>query len=168
MTISPVDLRAGQLIRVRGRITYSRLAAVIDGDELAEVIAQAKARVLLHPTPVPYTSISLVNAEILSADPKTMTLEEQYVQQRVRVISRGQNTGKNGLRVINKGRRLPKIYAIDPSGMDGLSPIKLERDLANGLDVTLVLKTFTSGSYTARGLSLRQVHLNEAPRYATV
>ena len=168
MPISPEDLRAGQHIRVSGRITYSRLAAVITGDALAESIAKAKARGQIHPTTVPYTSISLVNAAVLSTEPKPLTLEEQYVQQKLRVISRGQNTGKKGLRIDSKGPRLPKIYVMDPEADGGMSKVKLERELANGLSVTLVLETFAAGDYAARGLALRRVLLNEPLRYAKI
>lgn len=163
MAIPAARLRPGQQIFVRGKLTFSRLASLIDGEALTRRIKQERDRGSLYPTEVPHTTLSIVDAEVLYADANAPTQEEQYVAEKFYSLKSGDNAGKLGYGIDNKSKILPTVLA--PNGDGTFSQLKLERDLASGLTVTLVLQVFTSGQYANKGIGLQQVVLMEEPQY---
>lgn len=163
------QLRSDQTIFVRGRISFSRLTKHIDGEELAKSIAAARARGSKYPTTKPHTTISLIDAAVVPANAQAPTLEEIFVQNRVYTVKSGDNAGKAGFSIDDKSPNLPPVFepipANEQDGSGSHRQLVLDRDLDSGLDVTLVLRTFTQGDYANKGLGLQQVILNEAPRY---
>jgi hypothetical protein len=166
MSIIPAErLREGQQIIVRGRVSFSRIAQVIDGPALQRSIEQARARGSLYPTTVPHTTINLVDAQVIPADPANATPEEQFVQEKIFPVKSGDNAGKQGFSIDNKSTFLPTVLELDPENPGTYRQLILERDLASGMDVTLVLQVFKPKGYEKRGLGLQQVVLNEPVRY---
>ena len=167
MTIAAENLTEGRTILVRGRTSYSRLAALIEGEQLTMRVKQARERGSLYPTTEPHTTISLINAQIMLDNPANPSLEEQFVQEKIYTAKSGDNAGKPAFSIDNKGSFLPIILEADPDGPAGsYRQLVLERDLASDLDVTLVLETFASKSgHAKKGVGLRQVILNEPVRY---
>lgn len=165
MAIPAERLREGQQILVRGKISFSRLASLVDGEALAKSITQARARGALYPTDVPHTTVSLVDVQVAFADPAAPTQEEQFVQERIYTVKSGDNAGKQGFNIDNKSSFLPTVLEADPENPGQYRQLVLERDLASGVDVTLVLQVFKPVKYEKRGLGLQQVVLMEAPRY---
>ncbi|MET0885811.1 MAG: hypothetical protein ABWX92_05105, partial [Mycetocola sp.] len=70
-----------------------------------------------------------------------------------------------GFNIDNKSTFLPTVLEMDPANPGQYRQLVLERDLATGVDVTIVLQVFKPAAYEKRGLGLQQVVLNEAPRY---
>lgn len=165
MTVNSSDLRDGQQIVVKGILSFSRLAKVIDGKELADRVAAERARNVKFPTDKPHTTITIVDAEVLPANPAAATLEEQYVHERIFQYKKGDNAGKNALTVDNKGSYLPVVLAPSETTPGTYEQVKLERDLASGIPVTLVLNIFGSQGYANKGVGLQQVVLHEAVKY---
>lgn len=168
MTVPAERLREGQQIFVRGKISFSRLAKLVDGPALAKSIEQAKKRGSLYPTTVPHTTINLIDAQVLAADGTTYTPEEEFVASQIYSVKSGENQGKQGYGIDNKSTYLPTILEpVTPTAEDPSThrQLVLERDLATGVDVTLVLQVFKPKDYEKRGIGLQQVILNEAPRY---
>lgn len=164
MTIAAENIRPNQTILVRGKLTFSRLASLIDGDELQRRIAQQRQRGSLYPVDKPHTTISVVDAKVLAEDPNNPTLEEQYVAERTYTVGKGENTGKRGFNIDDKSRSLPVILEPNPDKEGTYRQVILESDLASNLDVTLVLETFDSG-HPKKGLGLAQVVVNEPVKY---
>lgn len=163
MSIPAERLREGQNILVRGKISFSRLAAHINGAELERSIANAIKRGSLYPTKKPHTTISLIDAHVVPLDANNPTIEEQFVAEKIYVTKTGDNAGKRGFSIDDTSPNLPQVFA--PSGHGTHKQIVLEGDLDSGLDVVLVLRTFKSGDYAKRGLGLSQVFLQEDLRY---
>ena len=164
-SISATQLREGQIILVRGKTAFSRLARVIEGEALTKRVAEAKARGQLYPTSVPHTTISLSDAQVVYADPSAPTPEELYTSEKTYDIKKGENAGKKGFSVDNRGNFLPVILEQDPDNPGEHRQLVLPQDLAVGLDVTLVLNVFASGDYANKGLGIQYVILNEPVRY---
>mgnify|MGYP001285168562 CR=1 FL=1 len=159
-------LREGSQILVRGKISFSRLARLIEGEALTKSIEQARARGALYPTTVPHTTINLVDAQVLPADPANPSPEEVFVHEKLMyAVKSGENAGKQAFGVDNKSAYLPTVLEQDPENPGQYRQLILERDLATGLDVTVVLEVFKPAGYEKRGIGLQQVVLNEAPKY---
>jgi len=165
MTIPAERLREGKQILVRGKISFSRLAQLVDGDALVKSIEQARKRGVIYPTTVPHTTINLFDAQVIPADSAVATLEETFVHEHLYVIKSGDNAGKSGYSIDNKGNYLPTVLEQDPANPGQYRQLQLERDLAGGIEVTLVLQVFKPATYEKRGLGLQQVVLNEPVRY---
>lgn len=166
-TIPAERLREDQTVIVRGHISYSRLAKLIDGAELVRSIESARKRGSLYPTDKPHTTISLVDARVVPLTPGSPTLEEQYTAEKLYQVKSGDNAGKTGFSIDDKSPNLPPVFEPHDDGKGGTEhrQVILEQDLDSGLDVTLVLRTFQSGGYAKKGLGIQQVILNEPLRY---
>lgn len=165
MTISAAQLREGQQILVKGKTSFSRLASLVEGQALQKSIEQSKARGSLYPTTVPHTTINLVDVEVLAANPAAPTPEEQFVHEKTYTVKQGDNAGKVGYSIDNKSTYLPTILEQDPENPGQYRQLVLERDLAGGLEVILVLQVFKSGDNANRGIGLQQVVLQEPVKY---
>lgn len=165
MSIPAERLREGQQILVRGKVSFSRLAQLIEGEALERSIAQALQRGSLYPTRKPHTMVNLVDAQVLVANPANMTPEEQFVQEKIYPVKSGDNAGKAGYGIDNVSTYLPTVLEADPETPGTYRQLVLERDLASGMDVTLVLQVFKPKGYEKRGIGLQQVVLNEPVRY---
>lgn len=165
MGISAESLNPNQTIVVRGKLSFSRLARLIEGDALTKRIAEQKKRGSLYPTDKPHTTISIIDAVVEFADPANPTREEQYVQQEKLYTSKsGENQGKVGFNIDNKSNSLPQVFEKNEDG-SGYHQVVLANDLASGLDVSLVLNTYASGDYAKRGIGLQQVFVHEPLKY---
>lgn len=160
-TVSASQLRPNEIIVVRGKVSFSRLARVIEGEALAERIKNSKSQ---YPTTVPHTTISLFDAQVIPANPAAPTPEEIYVSEKFYTIKSGDNAGKTGFGLDNKGTFLPIVLEQDPDNPGQYRQLVLPQDLATGVDVTLVLNVFASG-YSNKGIGIQQVVLNEPVRY---
>lgn len=165
MTIKATQLREGQTILAKGFLSFSRLSKVIDGKELADRVAAEKARGIQYPTDKPHTTITIVDAQVEPANPQQATPEEQYVHERIFQYKKGENAGKNALTVDNKSTYLPVVLAPSETSPGTYEQVTLERDLASGLPVTLVLNIFGSQGYANKGVGLQQVVLHEPVKY---
>lgn len=164
-TISAESLRADQYVLVRGHTSFSRLARLIEGPELEKRAAEGAARGQQYPTNVPHTTISLVDPEVVFEDPNAPTQEELYVQGKFFQLNKGVNAGKTSFSIDNKSTNLANVFEPDPDNPGSHRQLILDSDLATGLDVTLVLRTFKPKSHPKKGLGLQQIILHEAPRY---
>ena len=165
MSIPAERLREGQQILVRGKVAFSRLTALITGDELVKSIERARKRGSLYPTEQPHTTISLVDPVILFADANAPTQEEQFVSERIYVGKSGANAGRGAFSIDSTSPYLPTVLEQDPGNPGSYRQLVLERDLDTDMDVTIVLQVFKPKTREKRGLGLQQVILNEPVRY---
>lgn len=165
MSIPAERLREGEQILVRGKVSFSRVAKLIEGEALTKSIEQARQRGSLYPTTVPHTTINLVDAQVLPANPAAASVEEQFVHEKIFTYKNGDNTGHTGFGVDNKSNYLPTVLEMDPENPGQYRQLVLERDLASGLDVTLVLKVYKPAGYEKRGLGIEQIVLHEPVKY---
>ncbi|MDP9903179.1 hypothetical protein [Arthrobacter bambusae] len=163
-TVPAERLKEGSVILVSGNLTFSRLAAPISGQALAESVARQKAQGRLYPTTAPHTTVTLTNARVIISDPSGVpTPEETFVQESLYTSKSGDNAGQIGYSIDNTGAILPTVLERNEDGT--YSQIILERDLAPGLDVTLVLNVFKPKDYEKRGIGIQQVLVNEPVKF---
>lgn len=162
-TVSASKLTENTSVFIRGKLAFAVLARVIQGEELA-ASDQRKVKNGMSPVGRPHTTATITNAEVQFADPNNPTIEEQFVSERRYNSTMRPETGPN-YSIDSKGSNLP-IIAIPSAAGDGTyDQDETGRELAQGLDVTLVLRVYKPKDFNNRGLALDQVIVHEAPRY---
>ena len=160
-SVSASELTEGELVLVRGKLGFSRLTRLIEGAALDASDAR-KVQNGMNAVKVPHTTATLTEAEVICKDPANPTVEERYVAERRYASAKRPETGAN-YSIDSKGKNLPVIAV---PGDDGkVVQDTVGRELAQGLDVTLVLRVYKAKGYSNRGLSLDQVIVNEPVRY---
>lgn len=159
--VAASDLTEGALVLIRGRLDFSRLTRPIDGAALKAVDDRRvqSGRLAIGK---PHTTATITHAEVICKDPGNPSVDERYVAERRYASTKHPETGAN-YSIDSKGTNLPVIAA---PGDDGkVVQDTSSRELARGLDVTLVLRVYKAKGFSNRGLSLDQVIVNEPVRY---
>lgn len=162
-SISASQLTEGTSVFIRGKLAFARLASLIEGAALA-ASDQRKVQNGMSPVGKPHTTATITEAEVQFADPANPTVEEQFVSERRYVSGKNPNSGAN-YSIDSKGTNLPIIAIPSDKGDGTFDQDTSGQELAQGLDVTLVLRVYKPKNFANRGLSLDQVIVNEAPRY---
>ncbi|PDQ35497.1 MAG: hypothetical protein B5766_05375 [Candidatus Lumbricidophila eiseniae] len=163
-TVQAEALREGSVIFVNGKLAFSRLAQLISGQALIESIARQRTQAhRQYPTTQPHTTVTIIDAQLLPQDPNVLTPEEVFVQESLYLSKSGENAGHISYSIDNIGTALPPVLERNSDG--SYTQVVLEKDLATGLDVTLVLNVFKSRNYENRGIGIGQVLVNEKIRY---
>jgi hypothetical protein len=161
--INATQLTPNATIYVKGKLAFSRLAKLIDGEELAKSDANRRQRKMI-PVGRPHTSVTLANAEVLYGDANAPTIEEQFVAER-RYASQQADQGLS-YSMDNKSPNLPIVGVLNDAGE--VEQVILESDLAAGIEVTLVLRVYKPQGHLNCGLALDLVLLHEPVRYYNV
>ncbi|NUQ96184.1 MAG: hypothetical protein HOY79_06335 [Streptomyces sp.] len=162
-SISAGKIAEGKNVFIRGKLGFAVLARLIEGAELV-ASDQRKTQNGMSPVGKPHTTATIIHAEVQFADPDNPTLEEQFVSERRYDSPKRPETGLN-YSIDSKGSTLPVIAIPSPKGDGTYDQDESGRELAQGLDVTLVLRTYKPKNFNNRGLALEQVIVHEAPRY---
>ncbi|MEU0030690.1 hypothetical protein [Streptomyces sp. NPDC006335] len=164
-SISASQITEGKNVFIRGKLGFAVLARLIQGAELV-ASDQRKTKNGMSPVGKPHTTATITHAEVQFADPNNPTLEEQFVSERRYDSPKRPETGPN-YSIDSKGSTLPVIAIPSPKGDGTYDQDESGQELAQGLDVTLVLRTYKPKDFNNRGLALEQVIVHEAPRYYT-
>lgn len=162
-SIQADQLREGQVITIRGKLAFARLTRRIEGQELVEANNRRRAN-RMYPATSPYTTVTIIEPEVIFADANAPTPEEQYVAERRYYSKKNPETGLNWT-VDSKGNNLPIIAVPAEDGSSTFVQDTSGRELAQGVDVTLVLEVYKAKDQENRGLGLTHVVVNETPRY---
>lgn len=162
-SISAKKISEGKNVFIRGKLGFAVLARLIEGAELV-ASDQRKTKNGMSPVGKPHTTATIIHAEVQFADPNNPTLEEQFVSERRYDSPKRPETGSN-YSIDSKGSTLPVIAIPSPKGDGTYDQDESGRELAQGLDVTLVLRTYKPKDFSNRGLALEQVIVHETPRY---
>ncbi|MFD7661356.1 hypothetical protein [Streptomyces sp. NPDC059788] len=162
-SISADQITEGKNVFIRGKLGFAVLARLIKG---AELVASDERKTKNGMTPVgrPHTTATIIHAEVQFADPNNPTVEEQFVSERRYDSPKRPETGPN-YSIDSKGSSLPIIAVPSEKGDGTYDQDESGRELAQGLDVTLVLRTYKPQNFKNRGLAIEQVIVHEAPRY---
>ena len=161
------QLTEDQTIVVRGKLEYSRLMSMIEGQELQRRIAQQRQMGAMYITDKPHTTITIREAQVQYTDPNNPTIEEQYVAQKCYNSKKHPDKGLM-FNLDNKSPFLPPIWVpVNPANLaEGYTQLTdPEGELDGGLDVSVVMRTFKAGNNANLGLGLDSVVVHEAPRY---
>lgn len=162
-SISANQLKEGTNVLVRGKLAFARLTRLIEGQELA-ASDQRKVQNGMSPVGKPHTTATITEAEVQFTDPANPTVEEQFVSERRYDSKKNPDSGKN-YSIDSKGNNLPVILIPSDAGTGSYVQDTSRQELAQGLDVTLVLRVYKPKSFNNRGLALEQVIVHETPRY---
>lgn len=159
--VSANQLTPNTTVHIKGKLTYSRLAKLVDGEDLAKADAM-RLKNNMNPIGRAHTSVNLSEAEVVFADPANPTPEEIFVSERRYVSTKHADHGQC-YSMDNKSTNLPIVGLQNAAGE--VEQVVLESDLAAGLEVTLVLRIYKPKGYANCGLSLDLVLLHEPIRY---
>ncbi|MEV0443570.1 hypothetical protein AB0I84_46745 [Streptomyces spectabilis] len=162
-SISASQITEGKNVFIRGKLGFAVLARLIEGAELV-ASDQRKTTNGMNPVGKPHTTATIIHAEVQFADPNNPTLEEQFVSERRYDSPKRPETGPN-YSIDSKGSTLPVIVIPSPKGDGTYDQDESGQELAQGLDVTLVLRTYKPKNFNNRGLALEQVIVHEEPHY---
>lgn len=138
---------------VRGKVGFSRVTRHTTDQEREKENARRT-----HPINNNYTNITLHDAQVLAVDPTNPTLEERYAAESL--YQSNSYTGQC-FSAMNQSRNLPGIGVLD--GPNHYVQVAPEGELAQGLDVTLVMRVFKGKGNN--GVSLDKILVNEPIRY---
>ncbi|KAB7839490.1 hypothetical protein [Streptomyces mobaraensis] len=161
--VSASKLTENTSVFIRGKLAFAVLARVIEGEELT-ASDQRKVKNGMSPVGRPHTTATITNAEVQFADPSNPTIEETFVSERRYNSTMRPETSPN-YSIDSKGSKLPIILIPSAAGDGTYDRDETGRELAQGLDVTLVLRVYKPKDFNNRGLALDQVIVHEAPRY---
>lgn len=162
-TVTTNQLTPGRIFLVRGKVGFSRLTSRIEGEELQQDIQRRRSKGWL-PIEKPYTTITINQAEVIVKDRNNIQPEEQYAIESLYTSSSQRGQGGYSYTANNKGTRALPYIAVTRAGAQGIvDQIQPEGELANGLDVTLVMRVFKGKPNM--GVSLDGVIVNEPIRY---
>lgn len=162
-TISTNQLTPGRIFLVRGKVGFSRLTSRIEGEELQQDIQRRRSKGWL-PIEKPYTTITINQTEVIVKDRNNIQPEEQYAIESLYTSSSQRGQGGYSYTANNKSTRSLPYIAVTRAGAQGIvDQIQPEGELANGLDVTLVMRVFKGKPNI--GVSLDGVIVNEPIRY---
>lgn len=165
-TVTINQLAVGANIVVRGKLGYSRLTSQIAGEELRKQNERNQSRGQ-QPVSRPYTTATIYDASVICKDPNHLSNEEIYAQESLYTsVSAAGSQRLNCFTGNNKGNNLPWIAVARSDGSGFADKVAPEGELAQGLDVTLILRVF-KGRVSNNGISLDGVIVNEPIRYYT-
>lgn len=167
-TISLNKIEPGTTFMVRGKLSFSRITSRIEGEELTRRIDSARRNGLI-PIDKPHTTASITNARVVyqnvdaQGNPTTKLDAEIYAEESLYQSRKNPQSGWC-YNAYNKGSALPDVGILDKDGktVNGIVP---EHELANGLDVTLVMRVFKPKNQMNHGVSLIGIIVNEPVRY---
>lgn len=159
--VAAESLKEGSIILVRGKLGFARLTRLIEGEELRAVDAR-RVQNNLSPVGKPHTTVTVTEAEVIFKDAAAPTLEERFVEERRYTPKKNPSTGLS-YSVDSKGQSLPIIAIPTPEGT--VVQDESGQELAQGLDVTLVLRVYKPKTFNKRGIAIDQVIVNEPVRY---
>lgn len=132
--ISTNSLKPNETVRIRGKLSYGRIVTKIDGDELRDRNKNTR-----FPVNRPYNTITIDDAKVLRKDPNNPTLFEQWAENGM-FKSHRENAVGFSFTATNKGTLNPWIgQRINENQAKQVYP---NAELANGLEVTLILRVF--------------------------
>lgn len=159
-TVTTNQLTPNDTVMIRGKVAFSRIASLIDGEELQRSIERAQKRGQKFFKERPYYTLSIYDAGVIFDDPANKTLFETYAQESLYTST---NPEKPGWHFQIEGTGiLPEVAQFNPETGEA-HQILLEGELDNELDVTLILRVFATKMNN--GVALSGVIVNEPIRY---
>lgn len=163
--ISELKNDSGAFILVKGKVTYSHIGNLIQGEEL-QIMNQKSlqcGRVQYHHA---YTTMTITEAVVQVADPQNPSLPEQWAMSKL-YKSHGAHATRDSMNFCGTcmSNYLPSVYKT--AVRDGKTLLVGEyaygREIAIGTEVTLVLKVYESKGKVDVGLRYVVVAAAEIP-----
>lgn len=154
----------GATIAVRGRVSWSHISRLYDGEELDRENKRRSEITRIQSNLPPHTRLSLDHCEIMEPDPTQPSIFGQYLSQRLWTSIKHPEAGKC-YDAISKLKTPPKVYQANPDGSADEIILAEGQELAVGLDVTVFLRTYKPKVAMNNGVSFDSVVINEPVRF---
>lgn len=167
-TINTNQLTPGTTFMVRGKVTWSHIASLIQGKELEERIARERQAGRMGIIDRPHSTISIHEARVVyknpqaEQNPQLRRIEENYANETMFASSKHSGMNFTG---VNRTTRLPWVGTIAPGTTEVQAMQALDAELAREMDVTLVMRVYKGGTGKNNGVNLDGIILNEPIRY---
>lgn len=167
--ISINELTPNDIIRVRGKVSWSHISYLYEGDELKAETEKRNQHSKFKTELTPHTRLSLTNAEIIEENPipGQPSLLAQYIRQRMWLSTQNPELGYH-YDAISKRKTPPEVYVHANPNQTTVDQIYLTpktQELAIGLDVTVVLRVYKPKNYGNNAIAFDSVIINEPPRF---
>lgn len=139
-------IQVGEMGILRGRVVLSNIANIIDGEKLEQENQKAVSSGR-YPSKKPYSFITIEHPEIICDCPKLKAYLEQKCYS---------GKGGNLLRFTAKSPFAPSVGHLDKAS-GHVQEIVLERELASGVEVQLLVGVYHSKRNKVNGLGLNNV-----------
>ena len=159
-------------VELRGKVSYSHITRKIEGEELAKENAR-RAQKGIAPTDTPYYAFNIQNPEILNSDTNPVPpIVVQYLNEKIKSrIDPNTQVSSRTYFGTSKSKFAPSVaYSVlagqNLAGVgiaDNNAP--LEKELANGLDVTIGLRFYAVSKGIGAGVNVDYVLVNEPVRF---
>jgi len=147
---------------VRGIVDFSQVTKKLEGAEL-EADNARKIQHGLKTESRPHTRLAISQASVIFENASNPTIAERFIESRL--YQSQKYPSKNYMySALNKGQYLPSVYVRDKMDFNTLSQISLKGELAAGLEVSLLLKVYST-ALGNKGVSLEAVICDEPIRY---
>lgn len=152
-------------ITIRGKVTYSHIAKLIDGEELIRENERKKQQMASIGKPFyenkPHTQLAIKDVQIIPNDPNgQLNLAEQTLQERF-YIGKGKDN-ENSVCYSADSYFIPQVFE---RTTNGVNQVILPNELASGLTVTLFLNVYKPKNNPKHGIGLNAVVAEEPIRY---
>ena len=159
------SVQADTVVCIRGKVSFSKITAPFEGKALADRNARAQQKGMT-PIDKPYTTLTLTNAFVVYKNANQPTLIEQWAEGALKIYAKNPAAGKY-FTGINKGNNLPLVAVVENGKATEVQP---KGELANGLDVTLMMRVFQSNVLDENGnkhngIYMHGILVNEPIRY---
>lgn len=160
-TVDTNALEIGSIMLITGKVDFCRITSQIAGEELAR--QNEASRMKGYTTEDrPYTTITIREAQPIVANPQALTPAETYITEAMYMSNAHPEKGYL-FRGKNVGKILPWVGVTQAGTTNVVNQIKPEGELAEGLNVTLVLRVYKG--QRNNGVGLEGVIVNEPIRY---
>lgn len=155
------QVQPGTQVVVKGQTAYSHIASFIEGEELAKENARSKS---MYPQTRPYCRLNIKNAQIVPQNPNdaNQTYAESAVQERFYVSNSTKYPGIYCYQARSTGNRLPNVFEHTSTGCN---QVILEDELAEDLDVTVIMNIYGGKPGMNNGIGIAAVVVEEPIRY---
>lgn len=150
------NLVPGETVYVRGKTAFTRIASLIEGEELERRNSRSNST---YKNQKPYVNISITEPVIDPANPSEFTFNENFHNERIYINNNDVPSFQRDFTT----KILPMVFldngSKDDNGNTVLEQINpLEGELAPGQDVTLVINHYATSIGTGIGLQAVIVH----------
>lgn len=160
--IDAIELEPNKIILVKGYVTFSKVMSKFEGEELTRREAEAQRRNPKYiPKNAPYGTITIKDAEIIPEVKGQLSINERYIDQQF--YQSGTDLSFKYSKDIPSN--LPFIAEKKADGSGYLEIEKPSGELATGLEIILVLRTFKPKRYNKIGVAVYGILVEEEMKY---
>lgn len=166
-SINATQLSHNAYVYIRGNVEFSRLTRFLTEKELAadELRRQAKGMMPLNSN---YLTVTISNAKIVPINPAQLSLEEQYIQETFYKSQKNPNVDTYS--PVSKSNNFPKFFepVVNADGsydMTHYKELPISNEPANGLDITIIMRSFKPKKFNNVGFVIDGIIANEPMRY---